>query len=820
MKLRLVSSSVAGEQLSPIAKDPSWRWAIFTWCGLALCVVAFGLRLFKLGNQSLWYDEALSYSIATLPLPRIVTHLARVDVHPPLYFVLLHFWVLGAGRSETSLRLLSAVAGTGAVAGVTVLGKRLGGMAVGLVSGVLACFSPFLVYYSQEVRMYALLLLTSTIAGYALWRAMQGEARWWRVYILAAAAMLWTHLTGILIFIAFNVWCCSSWIVQIIRGRQCLSTVSASAAGVPLGTHLRQWMMAQLFVILLFAPWVPVLVTKVAHPAGGFVHGTSAGWILEQTAVVFSLGHMVVGINSFPGTNGFSAEDQLAHRLILPFLFALSVGSVVRRERFGFLGPWLLLPIIGFILLSLHVPRGFNARYFIAMFPAFTVILASGIAALWGRRRTALLGAFTTISIVVITLFTLNRLYFDPQYARDNDRGAVAFIRTESVPGAAVVLDADFQPVFRYYAGNRWPVANIPATVPAQRSIVSAALARFTHHRPQVWLVLWHDYWSDPHAMVWYWLARHFYEADWVNFHGGIKVLRFNALPAQVQTVHATTFAGVAHLTAVAVHVRPSAKSSGVNELVCDLYWRDVHRTPQSYITALHVIDPAGRVYGSAIAAPGDGHTTTNGWIPGGLYQTSLYVPLLPWTAPGTYRLQVQWYDPVTRAPVPLAGLPTQETSVMVPISLSLMRSPQSVNPLPTRVAPVNARIGGAQLAGYMMTREGQKLLVTLFWRDFQQFATDDKVFVHALDQEGKLVATGDSSPVGGALPFTLWFPGETIRDPHDIIIPPGAVVKRIDVGLYDPHTGNRLPAYTATGAVLPRDAVSLSLNHLGSYAS
>ncbi|MCL4545122.1 MAG: glycosyltransferase family 39 protein [Chloroflexi bacterium] len=806
---------MAEDEGTPHAPPPRLftRWTVFVWSGLALCAVAFGLRLFLLGSQSLWYDEAVSYSIALLPLPRIVTYLARVDIHPPLYFVLLHFWVLGAGHSEISLRLLSALAGTGAVAGITVLGKRLGGIAVGLVSGMVACFSPFLVFYSQEVRMYSLLLLTSTLAGYALWRALHGEARWWRAYVLAAAAMLWTHLTGVLIFIAFNAWCCSYWGVHILHRRRRLSSVTPAVPGVPCGPLFRQWLLAQLCVLLLFAPWVPVAVINVARRAGGFVHGSPASWILEQTAVVFALGHTVVGINSFPGTAGFSAEDQLAHLLIVPFLFTLCVGAATLRKRCWFIGSWLLLPIIGFIILSLHVPRGFNARYSIATYPAYAVVLASGIGALWSRWRTALLGALTTIAIAAITLFTLHRLYFDPRYARDNDRGAVAFIRAERMPGAAVVLDADFQPVFRYYAGHRWPVTNIPATVPAHRSTVDAALARFTHSRPQVWLVLWHDYWSDPHELVWHWLARHFYEADWVSFHGDIKVLRFDARPPHAQMVHAAAFAGVARLTAIAVHVRSSATGSDENVLVCDLYWQDVQRTPQSYVIALHVIDPAGHVYGSATAVPGDGHITTNGWIPAGLYRTSVSLPLLPWTAPGPYRLQVQWYDPATGAPVPLAGLPAYATSVLVPLSISPLRSSQPMFPLPPHTIPVNVRIGGAQLAGYTMTRAGQQVLVTLFWRDIQPFTAADKVFVHALDRQGKLIATGDSAPVAGALPFTAWLPDETIRDPHDVTLPLGATVQRIDVGIYNPHTGARLPASTAPGTVLPRDAVVLSVN-------
>src|SRR6185312_12197888 len=121
------------------------------------CVLAWLLRLHAIGRQSLWFDEALSVSQANETLPRLVADLAQNDVHPPLYFGLMHFWLLGAGDGEYAVRLLSAGCATAAVVACYALAARLDGRRTGLVVALGAACSPLLLYYGQETRMYALL---------------------------------------------------------------------------------------------------------------------------------------------------------------------------------------------------------------------------------------------------------------------------------------------------------------------------------------------------------------------------------------------------------------------------------------------------------------------------------------------------------------------------------------------------------------------------------------------------------------------------------------------------------------------------------------
>ena len=72
----------------------------------AILLAAFALRLYRLGVSSLWYDETVSGVLAQQDLLALTRHTAG-DIHPPLYYYLLHFWGRLAGWSEFSVAFVS-----------------------------------------------------------------------------------------------------------------------------------------------------------------------------------------------------------------------------------------------------------------------------------------------------------------------------------------------------------------------------------------------------------------------------------------------------------------------------------------------------------------------------------------------------------------------------------------------------------------------------------------------------------------------------------------------------------------------------------------
>jgi hypothetical protein len=125
----------------------------------------------------------------------------------------------------------------------------------------------------------------------------------------------------------------------------------------------------------------------------------------------------------------------------------------------------------------------------------------------------------------------------------------------------------------------------------------------------------------------------------------------------------------------------------------------------------------------------------------------------------------------------------------------------EHVDGLPHTAVPIQARFGPvADLSGYNplpeSLRPGQPYPVTLYWRTRGETGQSYVVFVHLLDENGRLIAQHDSVPGEGVLPTSIWVPSEIIRDTHAVALPAHVPVGRytLRVGLYDPVSGERLP--------------------------
>ncbi|MBC8450440.1 MAG: glycosyltransferase family 39 protein, partial [Chloroflexi bacterium] len=141
---------------------------------IIILLLALALRAYRLDGQSLWADEGNSAALAGRSLAQIA-HDSAHDIHPPLYYWLLHGWTPLFGSNEIGLRSLSALLGLLLVWLIYSIGRRLHGQATGLLAAFLAAVNPFQIYYAQEARMYMLLALCGAGTVYSLIRLVQTE---------------------------------------------------------------------------------------------------------------------------------------------------------------------------------------------------------------------------------------------------------------------------------------------------------------------------------------------------------------------------------------------------------------------------------------------------------------------------------------------------------------------------------------------------------------------------------------------------------------------------------------------------------------------
>lgn len=130
---------------------------------LAVVLLAGLLRLFSLGRESLWLDEATTWFVAQKPLGEIAGIMSAGEFNPPLFYLLEH-GILTIGQSEFVLRLIPAICGIALIPVIYWISNEIGTPRTALASSLVASVSPGLIYYSQEARAYVPSVLLVALA--------------------------------------------------------------------------------------------------------------------------------------------------------------------------------------------------------------------------------------------------------------------------------------------------------------------------------------------------------------------------------------------------------------------------------------------------------------------------------------------------------------------------------------------------------------------------------------------------------------------------------------------------------------------------------
>jgi mannosyltransferase len=186
---------------APLFPLPREGWALLAL--LAIMLLGAVLRFYGLGFQSLWVGELASWDLGGRDT---ISRVASDGSQPPLYFLILHIVRWFFGDSEWALRLPSAIAGWLCIPAIYLLGKKLYSEREGIMAALLVAVLWPSVYFSQEARPYAMLILLSILTSYFWWDLMQG-LRYHRdlprreavCYVVCAVLCAYTHYFGVLL---------------------------------------------------------------------------------------------------------------------------------------------------------------------------------------------------------------------------------------------------------------------------------------------------------------------------------------------------------------------------------------------------------------------------------------------------------------------------------------------------------------------------------------------------------------------------------------------------------------------------------------------
>lgn len=458
---------------------------------LALIVVslaAFALRIFLLDGQSLWYDEGVTATVAARGLIDL-TRWTAGDIQPPLYYYLVAGWGAVAGWGEWSLRFPSAWFGVLTVPLLAVTAQRLTGKrAAALLAALFAAFHPLLIYYSQEARMYALLVALGVLAGYLLLRAAaepQQPNLAWAGYAAVGAAAIYTHYFAFFLLLGFG-----------------LAASGALAAQ-------RQWrglawlLAAHAAILALYLPWLAVMWQQLGSDRSYWTGVLKLDEALRGVAISFTSGATVLETTAVWLLAGYGLVTAAA-------LAALWRTPGAGRRTLWYALCWLLAPVLGVLALAVAVPK-FNPRYVMLALPGLLLLWAGGLALL----RTRPGKGWTAPALAMLLIFGFwyagVNWYFHPNFAKDDWRGLAAFLRERIAPEERVILVSGHAwPVWEYYAPDI-PAVRLPPleildvdavlTFAATGPPLRAAFAEETG-KNGAWLVNWQDQVVDPNGVA------------------------------------------------------------------------------------------------------------------------------------------------------------------------------------------------------------------------------------------------------------------------------------------------------------------------------
>ena len=472
---------------------------------VAITLLGLGLRLYGISTESLWLDEATSLTLARMDVGTLIEWTA-LDIHPPLYYALLHYWIV-LGESELVVRGLSTLAGVVNLWVIYALGRALYGRRTGLLAACLLAVSPFHIWYSQEARMYAWITLwisASLLLALLVWRlGGRGRKSWlaWVVYVLAASAGLYTHYYGV-----FGIMLANLWFVYLLLRRRVTRIL------------LWQWVGSQVAVLLLFAPWLPTFLLPITVGGGGWITmgmGRPSLAVLPQTAVLYMVG---TGRALYP-----SLVRRLGYLLTVGLVGVGTIGiwrdggerngsandggspgqvHITSREAPFFCLTYLVLPLgLAWMASQLFKPM-YSSRYMLPFLIPYTLLLARGIDRLrlaW-FRWAALLCLLVFMGIGVIAQV---RLPDKPDW-----RGLAEQLAASAQSGDLVLFVPGWHAKpFAYYAPESLErYGDLPIPVNRYPQSVRGQLDELAQAYDRIWLVWEEGHYTDPDSVVYRYL--------------------------------------------------------------------------------------------------------------------------------------------------------------------------------------------------------------------------------------------------------------------------------------------------------------------------
>jgi uncharacterized membrane protein len=393
---------------------------------LIVLILFVGLivRLYDLNGESLWTDEGHTIFVSSLDLPQLIEENIN-DNHPPLYSILLHFWMKLFQPTLFNLRLLSLIFGVLSIFLVYKVGEVLLNRTVGLISAGILSLSVFHIYYSQEVRSYSFVVALILLSFFLFIRLTKKPKPIDILFFIGVnVLMVYTHFLGWFIILSQSIF----YIFRFPINKK----------------RLKDALIINFVTLVLYIPWLKVMISRLSSIEEEFWVMLPSWLTLPQTFLIYAGTYTFFGVCLF----------VVFCTLCLFGLFRYHDGKIEFRrkdnEQKYLLLLWLFVPILAPFILSYIIAPVYITRLTIGASLAFYLLSAYGLSLIDKKQlRYGIL--------LLIILFSLGNLaiYYDETNKERWDE-VTTHVESRANPGDLLLFHAGFglDKAFNFYANR------------------------------------------------------------------------------------------------------------------------------------------------------------------------------------------------------------------------------------------------------------------------------------------------------------------------------------------------------------------------------
>jgi 4-amino-4-deoxy-L-arabinose transferase-like glycosyltransferase len=761
-------------RLSQLKIRPAY-WLLF------LTGLGFGLRVQGLDFQPLWGDEGWSFYLASQPLGQLL-NLTALDIHPPLYYILLKSWLFLTGPGAEEARFLSVIAGTLLIPVVGLLGQRWFNGLAGIMGAAVTALAPLAIYYAQEVRMYGWVTLLGAMSVYfclkneALEQAQPARRPVQLAYLLSATAALYTHYYAIFILLFQGLY------LLLVHRR----------------AFFRHYFSLFLVSGMLYLPWVIYtgarLINYIENKRNveGYLPLNPIRFVSDHL-VTFSLGHLSAELQPYAGWSTLLFV-LIAALGVLVMLLWRSSGSQTgvwepektpkeKRKPFLLLYLYLAVPLfLGYLINQFYpfTPR-FYERTLLLAAPAYWLLLGVGLT--WLAMRQRLLAGAITLLMLLLLGVSLFSFYGINRYPDEDYRPLLRDIAARATPEDTLLASYQWQMGFyqAYLPSPRPHLFIAPgwgkdwAADAGGHSRLIEDLETIFARSPRLWFPAYQasgHIWEDEAEAA---IAGLGYPALLQWYSPQTKLIVAGAAQTPFRQGEAANFDQ--RLSLLEATVGGESYQAGRDIIPVRLVWRKEENLGSEHWVSLRLVDEKGDTWASRDSYPQAGQRFFTDLEVGETIEDRHGLLTPAGAPPGHYRLLLSVRRVENAHPLDLrdeAGQPLGAELFLGDIELIPPEPPVGIAALPIQKeikAVFNRQV---HLVGYSLAegpfKVGEALPLTLFWESLVDQPGAFTTWLALKDGAGETVAPYQQAPIW---PASEWPKGTLLRDPYPLPLPP-----------------------------------------------